>query len=315
MKKKKRMDLKLGFSCNNNCRHCVMGLEKRNSVPDRTTAECKKELREGSENGASEVVLTGGEPTIRKDLVEIVGYARDLGYGLIQLQTNARLLCYRDYVSKLVKAGVNEFVPAIHGHTAELHDYITQAPGSFRQTLQAIKNIREYKFYLISNTVLSRMNYRSLPEIAEMVIGLGVDQFQFACVHPTGNAWKYYDEVVPNFTEIKPYLHKALDLARERGKTARVEAVPFCIMQGYEGHVSELYLPLDVEMRDIDRIYPDFVKKRKETGKRKAPFCRNCRYDYVCEGPWKEYPEKQGFGELKPVEGERITSPEDLKIK
>ena len=315
MKKKKRMDLKLGFSCNNNCRHCVMGLEKRNSVPDRTTIECKKELREGSENGASEVVLTGGEPTIRRDLIDIVRYAKDLGYNLIQLQTNARLLCYKDYVSKLVKFGVNEFVPAIHGHTAELHDYITQASGSFKQTFQAIKNIREYKFYLISNTVLSRINYKNLPEIANMVIDLDVDQFQFACVHPTGNAWEYYDEVVPNFTQIKPYLHKALDLAEERGKTARVEAIPFCFMQSYEGHVSELYLPSNVEMRDIGRVYPDFVKKRKETGKKKAPSCRHCKYDLICEGPWKEYPEKQGFEELKPVKGDKITNPEQLKIR
>ncbi len=306
MENRKRLDIKLGFSCNNNCRHCVMGLEKRNSTTDRTTSECFREIKEARENGANELVLTGGEPTIRKDLVDIVAYAKGLGYRLIQMQTNARLLCYRDYVDKLVRAGITEFVPAVHGHEAGLHDFITQAPGSFKQTFQAIKNIRNYDLYLLTNTVLSKLNYKFLPEIARMLVDLNVDQFQFACVHPLGNAGKFYDEVVPNFEEVMPYLHKALDVAEECGTTARVEAVPFCYMQGYEKHVSELYFPEYVELRDIERTIADFGRVRKVSGKKKIPGCRNCMYDLICEGPWREYLERRDFEQLKPVKGKKI---------
>ena len=236
-----RVLLDMGSECNNNCIFCVVA-DGRN-MPNMATEEAKDQMYQARENGANEVVLTGGEPTIRKDLIEIVKYARDIGYTLIQLQTNARMLSYKEYVDKLVKAGVNEFVPAIHAHTAELHDYITQVKGSFNETYQAIKNIREYDVYLITNTVLSKLNYKVLPEIARMVIDLKVDQFQFACVHPLGNAWNYYDEVVPNFSEIQPYVHKAIDIGKEANVDVRVEAIPFCFMQGYEKYVSELYIP------------------------------------------------------------------------
>lgn len=307
-----RIDLKLGFSCNNNCKHCVIGLEKRFKIPDRTTNECKEILKDARENGANEVVLTGGEPTIRKDLIEIVKYANDLGYTLIQLQTNARLLSYKEYVDKLVKAGVNEFVPAIHAHIPTLHDYITQVKGSFNQTFQGIKNIREYDVYLIVNTVVSKLNYKFLPEIAKMAVNLKVDQFQFACVHPLGNAWKYYKEIVPKFSEIQPYVHKAIEIGKEANIEVRVEAIPFCFMQGYEKHVSELYLPKYIELRDIGKTIKDFVTAKKIFGKRKSPLCKKCKYDLICEGPWKEYPKIYGFNELKPVLGKKITTPEEL---
>ena len=246
----------------------------------------------------SDVTIEAVKPMFTKELE---------GFGEI-----FRMLSYKEYVDKLVKAGVNEFVPAIHAHTAELHDYITQVKGSFNETYQAIKNIREYDVYLITNTVLSKLNYKVLPEIARMVIDLKVDQFQFACVHPLGNAWNYYDEVVPNFSEIQPYVHKAIDIGKEANVDVRVEAIPFCFMQGYEKYVSELYLPKYVELRDIGKTIKDFATVRKNSGKKKSPLCKNCKYDLICEGPWKEYPERQGFGELKPVEGEKITDVREL---
>ena len=48
----------------------------------------------------------------------------------------------------------------------------------------------------------------------------------------------------------------------------------------------------------------EFAKWRKEKGKLKFPQCRNCKFDSSCEGPWKEYPEKLGSDEFKPIEGD-----------
>jgi MoaA/NifB/PqqE/SkfB family radical SAM enzyme len=305
-----RIDLKLGFTCNNNCRHCVAADKRK--LPDRTTEEVLHELREARSAGASEVVLTGGEPTIRKDIFEIISYAKSIGYKLIQLQTNARMLSYPEFAEKIIKAGVNEVVPAIHAHKADIHNRITRVPGSFEQTVRGIKNVRKHKVFLYTNTVVTKLNYKILPELTEFVIGLGADHYQFAFVHPSGNAYEYYKDVVPRISEAATYIQKALDIGRARGIFATVEAVPFCLMLGYEEHALEIYIP-PTELRDVGRTVKDFNELRRTKGRKKGPDCARCRYDLVCEGTWREYPEKMGFDEFKPVPGEKIRNAEKLK--
>ena len=112
-----RLDLKVGFRCNNRCTFCVQG-DKRLTVGDRTTEELKAILRDRRE-GASGVVFTGGEPTVRDDLCDLVSHAHELGYRPIQVQTNGRRLAYMPFVRALLAAGTTEVSPALHGSTEE----------------------------------------------------------------------------------------------------------------------------------------------------------------------------------------------------
>ncbi|MCD6247020.1 MAG: radical SAM protein [Candidatus Diapherotrites archaeon] len=305
----KRLDLKLGFACNNNCLSCPQA--HRRHLGDLTTAEVKKLLKEGREDGANEVVLTGGEPTVRPDIVEIVAYAKQLGYDFIQLQTNGRMLYYKDFCKKLIKAGVTEFAPAIHGPNARIHDYLVQSPGAFEQAVQGIKNLKELGQYIIMNSVINKINYKYLPETAKLFVDLNVDQYQFAFIHCVGNAKKNMDLLCPKKSEVMPYVHRALDIGIEAGIKVMVEAYPFCFMRGYEKYCSELYMP-PAEIRDAEGVIENFDKLRKETGKLKGPQCKHCKYDLICEGPWREYPEKFGWSEFKPVPGPKVRDPKEI---
>ena len=82
------------------------------------------------------------------------------------------------------------------------------------------------------------------------------------------------------------------------------EALTPCTMEGYEQYLSEGFIP-PTEIRDFGSVVPDFAKVRKNEGKAKFPQCRLCKYDDVCEGQWKEYPEKFGSEEFVPVKGEK----------
>lgn len=306
---KKRLDLKVGFKCNNNCLSCPQA--HRRHLGDQSTEEIKREIEEGYKNGANELVFTGGEPTMREDLPELVKYAKNLGYEFIQLQTNGRRLYYKAYCKELVNAGITEFGPAIHGHNAEIHDFLTRSPGAFKQAVQGVKNLKELNQRVIMNSVISKVNYEHLPEIAQLFIDLNVDQFQFAFIHCTGNAWKNIDLLLPKKSKVEKFVHKALDLGEEHNVRMMVEAYPYCFMQGYEEFVSQLYMP-PTEIRDAEGTIKDFDGVRRKEGKRKGPKCKECKYFKICEGPWKEYPEKFGWSEFKPVEGKRIESREEL---
>lgn len=296
------MDLKVGFKCNNNCIFCAQAHKR--TLGNRTTEELKSELEKGRKDSYDEVVFTGGEPTVRSDIVELVKYASDLGYELIQIQTNGRMLSYMGFAKKMIEAGATEFSPSLHGHTWKIHDSQTRCVGSFKQTLQAIKNLVSLGVPVLTNSVVTKFNYKYLPELVSLLIKLKVDQFQLAYVHPVGNAWKYFDIVVPRMTDAAPYIMKALDIAKENGYgpgRAMVEAFPPCMMKGYEKFCSEFYMPHHNRVVDLDQEIPDFEEWRKESGKRKFPQCKECKYNSVCEGPWKEYPERFGSKEFKPV--------------
>ncbi|MCD6226337.1 MAG: radical SAM protein [Candidatus Aenigmarchaeota archaeon] len=302
---KKRLDLKVGFSCNNFCRHCVQAHKR--DWGDKSTERIKRELKEGREDGVSDLVLTGGEPTIRKDIIDLVKYAKELGYETIQIQSNGRMFSYKPFCEKLIKAGVNEFGPALNGHIPELHDFLSSSSGAFKQTVQGIKNLKELNQRVITNTVVTKPNYRYLPEIATLFVKLGVDQFQFAFVHAGGNAWKNFEMIVPRVSLAAPYIHKGLQIGIDAGIKVMAEAMPYCVMKGYERYVSELYIP-ETEVMDAKDKIKSFTISRQKEGKTKFPQCKKCKYELICEGPWREYPQKMGAKEFQPVEGKKIKS-------
>jgi len=293
----KRLDIKTGFVCNNNCRFCVQADNKYKG--NRTTTEIKKDLEE-SINRCTGVVFTGGEVTIRKDIFELVSYAKQLGYKIIQIQSNCRMLSNIGFLKKLITAGANEFGPALHGPNAKVHDYLTRAPGSFDQTIKAIENLKKLKQPTLVNIVVVKQNYEYLPEIAKLLVKLGVDQFQFAFVHPVGNAFKNYVQIVPKMSLALPFIKKGLQVGIDARIRVMAEAIPYCMMQGYEEYISEKFIP-ETEIKTGISFDKDFSTTRQKQGKAKFQQCQNCVFNAICEGPWKEYPKKFGNKEFKPI--------------
>lgn len=292
----KRVDIKTGFICNNNCRFCVQADNKLKG--NRNFDEIKKDL-EDSRKRCDGVVLTGGEVTIRKDFLDIVKYAESLGYKTIQIQTNGRMFSDLEFCKKTIHAGATEFSPALHGYCAEQHDYLTRAEGSFMQTVRGIKNLKSLGAHVLTNSVVVKPNYRNVPDIAKLLVKLDVDQFQFAFVHPMGNAWANFDSIVPFISLAAPYIHKGLEIGIESGKSVMAEAMPFCMMKCYEEFIAEKVIPeTEIKGTKSQNTY-DYSEERKNQGKTKFNQCKECKWDNVCEGPWKEYPLKRGNDEFK----------------
>jgi cyclic pyranopterin phosphate synthase len=298
----RRADLKTGYNCNSNCVFCVIG--DKLFTGDRSTADCIEELKL-SRQTCEDVVFTGAEVTIRPDFFQLVAAARALRYRNIQIQTNGRMFAYLPFCERAIAAGANEFSPSVHGHTAKLHDGLTRSQGSFNQIIQAIKNLKGLGQRIVVNSVAARQNVVHLPAMARMFVELKVDQFQIAFPHPTGHAETYFNAVVPKMTELAPYVREAMRIGREAGVACMAEAMPYCMMPGYERFVSELFIP-PTEIVYDGFVVPDYKHDRMERGKTRFPQCATCRFEPMCEGPWREYPEHRGSEEFRPVDGPRV---------
>lgn len=246
-------------------------------------------------------MFTGGEPTIHPDLIECVRFARLLGYREIQIQSNGRNFAKRAYVEELIAAGVTEFGPSIHGFRAETHDRLVHALGAWDDVIAGIRILRELGQFIVINSVITSDNFREMPALASLLVRLGVNQYQFAFVHILGTADRYKERIVPRKSEIMPYVRKALDVGREAGVICMTEAIPFCLMQGYEWAIAEYNFMPETTVIDAEFRMDSYADYRWTEGKAKRAECKTCSKNTICEGPWKEYPEIYGWNEFIPI--------------
>ncbi len=298
----RRADIKTGYTCNSNCVFCVIG--DKLFTGERPTPDVIEELK-ASRRTCDDIVFTGAEVTLRPDFLYLVEAARRLGYRNIQVQTNGRLFAYKEFCEKAIKAGANEFSPSLHAPVANVHDGLTRSQGSFNQIVAAIKNLKSLGQRIVTNTVAAKQNMKLLPDLARLFVELKVDQFQIAFPHPTGHAATYFNAVVPRMSELAPYLQEALRIGEAAGVPCMAEAMPFCMMKGHERFVSELFIP-PTEIVYEDFVVPDYARDRMERSKTRFPQCATCRFEPMCEGPWREYPEMVGHDEFQPVAGTRV---------
>jgi peroxiredoxin Q/BCP len=298
----RRADIKTGYDCNSNCLFCVIG--DKLFTGDRSTADVLAELK-ASRATCEDVVFTGAEVTIRPDFLQLVRAARQLGYRSIQIQTNGRMFAYPELCKRAVEAGANEFSPSVHGAMSRTHDALTRSKGSFDQITAAIRNLKRLGQRIVTNTVIARQNLHELPAMARMFVELGVDQFQLAFPHPTGHAATYFKQVVPSMAEAAPRVHEALAIGKAAGIACMAEAIPYCHMLGFEAEVAELHIP-PTEIVYEGYVVPDYAHDRVNRGKTRFAQCATCRFEPICEGPWKEYPAAVGDAEFQPVAGARV---------
>ena len=93
-------------------------------------------LKQGAEN----IILTGGEVTIRKDFPVLINKCAENRLQ-ITVQTNGRTLSQQNVISAVDDIDDIKFVVALHGASAEVHDDITRVTGSFEQTCRGIKTM------------------------------------------------------------------------------------------------------------------------------------------------------------------------------
>lgn len=308
-------DIKVGLSCNNACTHCIMSPAQDRMTTegvglDDSREEVELKIRAAATSGYDQVVLTGGEVTMRADFVDLVKFAIALGLS-VSVQTNARRLsdpAVLQSLSEVARSRV-DFVVAYHSADPATHDSITRRQGSHAQTTEAIRGLRALGFEVCGKTVLSRANYAVLGATLEALSRLEIDEVIVSFPHAEGFNTERFTAVVPTYTTIGDALHQALTDSKSMGMRILCETFPFCVMHEDDWclnldlvHVTQETDPLTtvISMPGHQELI-DWRKSRKEI-KHKSPKCKRCLLDHLCEGPWSEYPEHFGFTEFIPIE-------------
>src|SRR3990170_3004803 len=200
-----RMDLALTFRCQNDCVHCYAGGPHETAELD--TEKWKQVIDKLSQIGVFIVTFTGGEPTLREDLPDLLLYAQSKGMvtGLI---TNGRKLKDKSYVEKLEKAGLDFVQVTLESHKAKVHDSITGAKGSWKETVEGIKNASESQIYVTTNTTLNKHNGHEFLDTIDFIKALNVAAFGCNSLIYSGRANEVSNDFALPLEELKVLLEK-----------------------------------------------------------------------------------------------------------
>ncbi len=209
-----RMDAALTFRCQNDCIHCYAG--GPHETPELSTGQWRQVIDKLSDVGVFIITFTGGEPTLREDLPELLLYAQKKGIvtGLI---TNGRKLKDPAYVKVLEDSGLDFVQVTLESDKAEIHDAMTNTAGSWAETVEGIKNAAKSKIYVSTNTTLSKRNASGFLSTVDFIKSLGVNAFGCNSLIYSGKGDKVSDEFALSADELKNLLPQVHERADEVG--------------------------------------------------------------------------------------------------
>ena len=171
-----RASLELTYGCNLRCCHCSIDQGSVERKRELTTEEVYSILDQLADLGCFQLILTDGEIFIRKDVFEILTYARKKGFYIIIL-TNGTLITpeVADYIRDL---GINRVELSSYGVTAKTFESITQVQGSFDRWQKSINLLKERNIPFLLKMIVMTLNKNEVSQVKRLAEKLGV---KFIC--------------------------------------------------------------------------------------------------------------------------------------
>ena len=277
--------VRVNFSCNQACRFCFVSTH----LPGAQDAKIRTAIEEAGRANAR-ITFSGGEPCLNPKLTEYVALARACTDAPIELQTNATRLRDLELSKRLIDAGVDEVFVSLHASYAELSDRITDAPGTFEQTVAGIDAIAPLAKKTTLHFVICQDNVEDLRPWVSWVgkrwPGVSIN---FSFVGFISDVVPRDKEMLPRYLDVLPTLEASLVDAQELGlhvgRFHSMCGIPLCLAPD----VTKSYMTLT----DVDETLSarEFVKPEP---------CQECSLSSKCFGIRQGYASIYGTDELKP---------------
>lgn len=296
--------VRLDSRCNQKCGFCnILGPNVHFKMD---TGYVRGMLRQIAAIKADATVnFTGGEPTLRRDLPDLVRYAKTVHIKRVVLQTNATRFADSDYVRKLVDAGLDDALVSFHSCVPEISDKLTGAPGTWKKTVAGIQNALQIGIPITTNIVLTTENVGHLSDTVRFALTHfgGLSGIILSPLQPHGDLLNHL-ELLPRYSDLTTPVKQAAELIRAADKNLYLSYCenPLCWLLdtfGVEGDTElRQYIARRLHANDCGDCH---LSTMMDKDKVKPPVCDDCHLDGVCFGIWRKYVDIFGAHELKAV--------------
>ena len=177
--------------CNLKCSHCYINATNKELNNELSTEEAKGLIDQISAVSRPLLVLSGGEPLLRTDALELVRYGAAKGFKM-GLGSNGSLI--DDKTAKSLKeAGIATVSISLDSSIPGRHDDFRGVSGSWEKAVNAIKALKENNVLVQVNTTVTQQNYGEIDDIMSLSEKLGVENFHLFFLVPTGRGAKIAD--------------------------------------------------------------------------------------------------------------------------
>lgn len=210
-------------ACEYSCRHCRAESQSEPSPDELTTEEMKDLLKQIRKMSSSppEVVITGGDFLLRKDIGQIIEYIHELRLPFSASPAASPLLT-DEFMKFLLNNGVKSISLSLDGTADGTHDWLRRIPGSFDLTLNLIMQAKKLGLRVQVNTTVIKKNLTELPFLASMLHDMGISTWEVFFLIKTGRGIRVQDISPAEYMQVNLWLS---DL-REYGLNVRTVEGP-----------------------------------------------------------------------------------------
>jgi len=144
--------------CNMRCIYCSVR-EAHQNIKELTTEQWKKIIKKLSDSGVFQIGFTGGEPTLRKDIHELMKYTEEIGC-VCNLTTNGWVLT-EEFVKEMAKTGIQQCQISFDSFNEEIHDRL-RGKGSLKKVVKAIELLHKNNIHIGIDCVVSKNNIKDI---------------------------------------------------------------------------------------------------------------------------------------------------------
>jgi heme b synthase len=170
--------------CGLNCKHCRAEAVDSEYSGELTTDEAYKMVDSLASFAKPVLILTGGEPMIRKDIYDLASYADKQGLRVVMAPCGS--LVNSETVVKMKLSGIQAISISLDGANSETHDSFRGVPGAFATAVGALEFAKEGNLPFQINTTVSKLNVDQLDDIYKLAVNLGASVLDFFFLVPTG---------------------------------------------------------------------------------------------------------------------------------
>ena len=290
----------MGYKCNHYCRHCVVQVKRtradEENASDLPKDEALKAIQTAINNGATKIVFTGGEPTLREDLTDLIIYTLNSGCN-VQVQTNgSRPEKIKEICRRCGKhLDMLEFMIPLHSANADKHDFICRSNNGFSQAIESLKVLSRAGVRIIGKIVLTKFT-DSLTDICRVYEDIGASSIIIAYPHCVSFPVDVIREVDLEKEDTKRIFCEFFK--NEYCMPIILQAFPRCFVGEQTKAViqeeQEDFLALEIVEHQFRTKEGKQWHTFRKLDKRKFSHCTSCQYNNNCEGIWKDYQKAYG---------------------
>jgi radical SAM protein with 4Fe4S-binding SPASM domain len=172
-------------ACAYRCLHCRADAQPRPAPGELTAEEGLALIDDLARFGGTTLVLTGGDPMLRPDLVDLAARASDRGLS-VAITPSATGRATAERLAALYEAGVRTLAISVDGASAASHDAMRGVAGSYARSLKILERARDQGFALQVNSTITRHNVHEIPEMGAQAASVGASVWSAFFLVPTG---------------------------------------------------------------------------------------------------------------------------------